>query len=75
MGAEVRSRPVGWYPDPIDATRFRAWNGARWLNVYFDKEGGLIKDRALVNNLPHPKAFPAPQLEPQTSGSRSMTDR
>lgn len=22
--------PFGWYPDPVDSTRLRWWNGERW---------------------------------------------
>lgn len=67
-----RSRPAGWYPDPVDLAQFRAWNGTRWLNVQYGKDAGLVKDRALVQNLPRPSTFPAPEIAPRAPVRRRV---
>ncbi len=54
--------PPGWYPDPVAPSRFRQWTGEAWTSQVFD--GELGRDTAIVENLPRPATYPAPEIPP-----------
>ena len=31
---------AGWYPDPLDDTAWRWWDGTRWTEIVLPREGG-----------------------------------